>query len=450
LRLHFRRRRSVLILSAVLWACGAGVIWWVTPTTPREGWQLPASEFYLGFLNDNRTLVTACRESEAGATLPTDLLHLWDIESGRLRTISVGPNVLGLSDSESRDLIKVLSPGGDRLSLHDASSGKRIASFASPALKAFPNPKAVSQSCVFSPDGLTMAVVYSQQVELYDVGSGKLSHKWPDCHEPLCFSQDSRRLSMGRQGKYQLVLDVLTGNEITRLPYVNTYPRRVELSANGSLLLGGNGQLWDVASAKQLLRPQSGDTTFTPDDMEVVALRESGSNFWLSYFEVVNGKERVERRVKIATSSGSRDSWNWRLAPHGRMLIVQGTIVTGPSALQQWLAKFPGYKLRRDYRMFSTSVVVDAQSGKEMMRCPGIAEACTRDGRYVLVRDDDGVPHLWDVPPGKHLRWFLGAVALWLAALPLLAYWRIAYKALVARFRSRIRETHPTRDVDTA
>ncbi len=43
------------LLFASLWIAGLFVIWEILPVGGREGWQIPADEFTIGFLSDGST-----------------------------------------------------------------------------------------------------------------------------------------------------------------------------------------------------------------------------------------------------------------------------------------------------------------------------------------------------------------------------------------------------------
>jgi WD40 repeat protein len=434
--------QSVCLVSVLVWTAGVVGIWWLIPVGPRQGWQPPAEESDRGFLSDGRTLVTL------SGSKPSDLVHLWDIDTGRLRTTTISPSggqVAGLLVSESRDLLQVFHPEAHRLSLNDATTGTEVASFPCQLTNVLSQPfRAFVRLCVLSPDGRTTAFVTSHQgqpcVEWYEVASGRLLHRLPGCLGPVRFSPDSRRLALVA-GWSLVIVDVSTGQEILRLnppvPQMKRYvdwldppngaPWPQEFSGDGSLLLDGHCNVWDLATGTRRFGLQEiyqDNPTFTPDSRELVAWGASASECWLAYYDVATGQELVDRRVPLL-GRWSRQMSPWNLRPCGQWLIATGvTDIRKPGAvgqklgaLGQWLG-FPSWGRER---RFNAYVLVETETGREVGRGEGNAWACTPDGRCLVVGSNYGAVALWDVPARKS---FFLAAAVWSVALALIT-WRV-------------------------
>ena len=94
MRLPVRTTRGIFAVSVLVWLVGILGVWRFTPVGPSESWQPPEDEAVLGFLSDDRTIVTVPRTI---VTVPrpssrelTGPIRLWDIETGRLKATWFG------------------------------------------------------------------------------------------------------------------------------------------------------------------------------------------------------------------------------------------------------------------------------------------------------------------------------------------------------------------------
>ena len=437
----FRSRKdAVLWLS--LWTAGTACIWWLIPM----GRPLPAGSYY-GFLSDGRTIATRSRRFWPNSEVE-DGVHLWNIEMEEIgaRPISTqGGQVVGLLVCENRDLLKVLHAKTRHVSLLDVATGKEVASFP-PEL----SPAKAGDFSDFlrywtlSPDGKTTAFATfgesEPRVEWYDVDSGRFRHRVPGCRGPILFSPDSQRLAVVGASSLS-ILDVSTGREISRLqppprPRNTTFwpepsngvPAPQEFSRDGRFLVDSHGNVWDLAAGARrfgISAVGGRSVTFTPDSGGLVALGVSGSHCWLAYYDLANGSEQAERRISLTTRLDPRFYPTWQLKPKGQWLLASGSrIARRRTALEQWLAKFTGYKELGQDEMSSEFVLVSRQTGREILRVGGRAAECSSDGRYVVVWPDAGGARLWDIPPRKPLRWFFLGLLAWSVPIASLARWR--------------------------
>jgi WD40 repeat protein len=427
-------RRRAMMMFACLWVAGIGALWWLTPVMPRDGWQPPADEFACGFLGDSRTLVTirSANGTRAYGTPETGPIHVWDIESGKLlashfNTQDVSNRVL---ISEAGDLLKLkqhakgAAPYDFRLRLLEPRTGLEVASFRCRAL----------QDCwILTRDGRTTAfVTYDMDgplVEWYDVASGRLLRRLPGCRESIRFSPDGRRFAAYR-GHSIVVFDVPGGKEIGRFSLPGRPVHQTWLQAfspDGTMLLEGGCNVWDVAAGKLRFAAPGAGGVFTPDGRHIATVDQAPSGSWLAYYDISTGQESPELRVRLV---GGTDPTMY-LAPatnDGRLVIALANPRTGPpTRIEAWLSRvpflnnwLPGTTARDAY------VLIETATGREITRGNGSTRAwsCTDDGRYLVGTSHDVVYELWDVPARKSLRVFLAVGVGWSLIVGVLAYWR--------------------------
>src|SRR5438445_4989564 len=136
MKLPFRHPRSILIISALLWAGGVAFIWWFIPVGPRDGWQPPKNEEVRGFFRDGRILVTV--PDRTVGTPKTGPVRLWDIETGNLLASHFGREDLFhvVFVFEELGLLQIQQRKGARdnhnfrLRMVDPWTGEDVASFA--------------------------------------------------------------------------------------------------------------------------------------------------------------------------------------------------------------------------------------------------------------------------------------------------------------------------------
>jgi hypothetical protein len=421
------------VLAFSFWAAGVVSLWQITPVGPREDWQLPADEMIRGILSDDRTLVTTFRWGS-----PTSPVRLRDIGSGRLRATHVGPHgdvFLRVCVAGNKDLFLVheRAKGTDvsmetyRLRVHDAWSWKEIASFTC----RLPAGRNAGPSWVLTSDGRTTAFVTYERghprVECREVASGLLLHQIPDCTGPLVFSPDGRRL-VAVQGSSGLIFDAATGQELARLTPSNGYDpvQDLEFSPDGSLLLQ-RWHVFDVATGKRRFRVPAYGSAFTPDGRDVAVLTMlppyDSDLRWLAYYDVATGQERVERRVPLFDDLDPSSRLK-KGTPDGRWLFTEGrSAIHHPTSVQRWIGKLPGLQAWGETRESRAFVLVEAATGREIVRGAGWPVMCTSDGQYMLSRTEDIRYQLWDLPAHKPFRRLILLASVWSIAVSFLAWW---------------------------
>src|SRR5262249_4425872 len=268
--------RIALPILGAFWAAGGVFIWWLVPPSPRD-WQPPQDESYIcGFLGSGRTLITA------GFPAPDDVngmglrlkgpIRLWDIETGNLLAsyfTSADP-LAWVRGTEAQDLILVMQRDGRpeqynfRRTLLDAWTGKEVASFTCHIPRAF----ALAEPpwwWVTSNDARTTAfITYDKDepcVELFDVASGRRLHRFHSHGGPICFSSDGRRFAARSTfdrgagvGPRSSVWDVPTGESRGTF-----YGIAKGFSPDGELLLGSDGDVWEIASGSSRFKVPNAD-----------------------------------------------------------------------------------------------------------------------------------------------------------------------------------------------
>jgi WD40 repeat protein len=457
------RHRTLSI--AMFWVLGVAAIYRLTPEGPREGWQPPRNEFAIGFIQDGRTLVTIPRSKSGNRTHGTQErgpIRLWDIDTGRLRASHFGrADVFDrVMVDQPLNMLCVQQRASDALDsdlfyvrLHDAITGAEVARFDCHV----PNDDV---GWVFADDGRTIAfVTYNGNrptAVLHDVRSGRRLRVLPDCDGPICFSPDGRRLAACRNEEI-VVFDVPTWQEVARLSWTgfSTCPKK--FSSDGKLLLDEMGNVWDVDAGVRRFWVQinSGaipfceegrawlrlnSTLFTADGRTLVVEDKSSMDCWLTYYDTATGEKVHGRQVDLA--SGDYAMHLEYAVPDRSLLLAQGMLrVQRPTVVERSLAKLPyltslpGFQALGRNRAMDAFVLLETESGREVMRGGSNVWSCTPDGRYILTRSRDEVYELWDVPARKPLRSILGGVAVWTLTLGL-------FVGLVVCLRHVFRHSH--------
>ena len=447
MRLPVRTTRGIFAVSVLVWLVGILGVWRFTPVGPSESWQPPEDEAVLGFLSDDRTIVTVPRTI---VTVPrpssrelTGPIRLWDIETGRLKATWFGQQDVfeQVNLPGSHDLLhfqqRVGGTGADgptyRLHLRDAWTGNEVASFTARC------PLGGTPACVHTDDGRIVAVLTYEngepQVACYDLTSRQLLSRLAGCRAPMCFSARGRCLA-AVHGTSLAVFDVRIGRQIAMLDSPEAgIASPMEFSPDESLLLDSHGNVWNLPSGTRRfgISQLSQSCTFTPDGLKLVGVVASGSESWLAYYDVFTGKEQLDRRVSLVNGEDPRMGIH-KTRPGGRWLIaVGGAHIEKPPVWEMWIAKLKSFRSWAEGRFVLTSVVVETATGQEIAHSTGSWRSCTSDGRFALSRSGRGVDQLWDVPPRRLLHRFFLVAAAWSVTILVtswLAYRRIALPTL--------------------
>lgn len=239
------------------------------------------------------------------------------------------------------------------------------------------------EKITFAPDGSRFAGTTMQNVDVYEVGSGKamLSLNSGSPHTgPRAFARTGRRVILGKTAvfgdPYVLVWDLESGKTF-RWKGHKKASRVVGLSADGkqALSAGDDGLcIWEVESGKVLCRldrPAVVSAVFSPDGKQVLTGEVLGS---LTLWDVATGQEARQfqghtRAVTCLTHSadGTR--------------MVSGSL---DGTIRVW----------------------DLPTGQEVQRLEGHEDGVTcialaGDGRRILSGGTDGTMRVWQIGHGK-------------------------------------------------
>jgi hypothetical protein len=197
--------------------------------------------------------------------------------------------------------------------------------------------------------------------------------------------------------------------------------------------------VFDVATGKRRFGLHAYGSAFTPDGREVAILTMlppyDSDLRWLAYYDVATGQERIERRVPLFDDLDPSSRLG-KGTPDGKWLFTEGrSAIRQPTSVERWVGKLPGLQTWGETRESRAFVLVEAATGREIMRGAGWPVMCTSDGQYMLSRTEDIRYQLWDLPPRKPLRWLLLLASVWSIAVPLLAGWSTRLMTRSSRVR---------------
>jgi WD40 repeat protein len=311
-------------------------------------------------------------------------LRIYDLTSGRVRApIEPSPNMGGdEAVAISPDGRTVVVKHGNRVTLHDAATGKETRDISPPG----DTSRTHTYWIHLSPDGKLVAVTTpdGRGIYLIDVEQGKVTHTLKHAHVVFAaaFTPDGKWLAGGgydsENGQCVVRLwDVATGKQLSRFVGGQGGYRSLAFSPDRKLLAGGGDEgvlrLWDVATGKELrTTPKDGyrvrSVAFSPDGKTVAAAGDM-----VRLYDPATGKERLhidqkashlhfsaDGKVLTAAVKGAIHRWD---PATGRPLTPQAA---GDSGVDQIIA--------------------------------------SSDGRTVVTRGQDGDAHVWDARTGALVR----------------------------------------------
>src|SRR5262245_17547928 len=82
-----RSRRRFVIVAIVIWVMMLPILWLIVPPQPRLVIGVPNPSRIIGTTSDDGTMYTAClaTDEEVHGWLPTGLVKVWDLTTGRER-----------------------------------------------------------------------------------------------------------------------------------------------------------------------------------------------------------------------------------------------------------------------------------------------------------------------------------------------------------------------------
>jgi RNA polymerase sigma factor (sigma-70 family) len=422
---------------------GDGIVHVVDTATGRERrrWNLsPGREVVRAALSaDGRTLATVSVDGP---------LYVSDTETGRL--LREFPGVFERTTTWDR-LWLALSADGKVLAQTDVDGERAVYVSKVDGMEA---PRRLEQEekgeyrqIALSPDGRHLAASsYNGQVQLWDVATTKVVHRWPGSGRPqlgqhlITFAPDGRTLIVDGGGTFAL-FDIESREKRWRYTYarMSVLPPAYAFTPEGKTILAVNHAVgpfvfrFDAATGRRLLAPGEVDATeeaacFSADGRTLHTLGGSGSlgSGRFRSRDIRTGEEL--RRVTF-------DTWPGHFTPDGRRFTAwwSGHVKvfdteSGTKVSQfandvwsfNWLALSPDGKVaaavseRPRGSQQKDLVFYDADSGKELHRTSGLTEFI----RKLLFSDDGstlyafGVDmqhggqhrfHSWDVKTGREL-----------------------------------------------
>jgi hypothetical protein len=364
-------------------------------------------------------------------------VHLWDLDSGRLVNSYSVPGdefIRAFVDDRAncihvRCLVRGFCHGPEPTSSHerlyDAETGKELTRLTSAV-------SATDAYWEFSGDGRTAAVAgrddhWRWSVSVHDVASGQQLCTFADCDSPR-LAPDGRLLGC-RGGHNQLmVFDIPTGRQVLTLDSTSVRPGSYvkQITPDGKALLDSAGGVWDIQRGlcRFIATPVSQDCTLLcPDGRTLLTVHGAASESWLAYYDIGTGEELIDRRVSIMSfPPGLTRCPDHHVGPANRDgSLVSVRVSTAPTRAPRlliWLEKTPLGKHIFGQDLKEATIVIEAATGRELMRGPPEICAVSADRRFAVVRNDaEHAVEIWDVPPRRPLRWLLPALAGWTVAL---------------------------------
>jgi WD40 repeat protein len=389
----------------------------------------PGRTGHLALARDGRTLAVA---RDGGATLT-----LWDAAAGReLRRLCQRPEegvevtlleLPGPAFSPDGRLLAEPGPRGDVVHLWDVATGRLARTWKAPGRLG---------ALAFSPDGKLLAGGdrYLDAVHLWDVATGReLTPERGHASElrALAVSPDGRLVASVAAYNGVRLWEAATGRQLRAWDSDSSLPA-LAFSPNGKALAfsdrGGRLCLWDLGTGRRVrpLRQRGGDwAAFTPDGRCVVGCRfpmgDAVPDTDVHVWEAATGRHLRGAQI------GPRDTITCvALAPDGRTLFVQPGL-WDLAACRPLLPLSPvtvfAAAFSADGRLLVTSGedhrvrLWELASGRERAALPGRKEgswavALSPDGR--LLASGDGranAVRLWDVATGRGLPALAGHAA---------------------------------------
>jgi RNA polymerase sigma factor (sigma-70 family) len=401
------------------------------PRTDADGEPLPAGA--LRRLGSLRFRHTGSLESllplPDGKTLLSNFhadraVSVWDLATGKLQRRFPGnqdcKQIAVTADG------KTLAAGqGDVIHLWDLASGREI--------QQIPSGHQEVLGLAFMPDGKTLASAgLNQTIRLWDLASGREKSRLAVELPQVLFlyvTPDGQTLIAGDERERAIFLfDVKTGRMVHRLQSaVATYT--IALSPDGHTLATGshNGTvpLWDTATGKPLGAVQAGQrlittTAFSPDG-KTLAWAEGdgwGADACIRLWNLAASKEVAclkQHAIWIDCLSFSQDGRSlfagYKDGTIGRWSLATGKELPLPGVNRGLVGSV---SLSPDSRILATRTAFDIRlwdlaTGQDLGAFPGYQrgmEAVTfaPDGRNVALGGRDHTVSLWDIPSRRLIR----------------------------------------------
>jgi WD40 repeat protein len=392
---------------------------------------------FIGFLSNNQLVAMS------------DAIRVWDISTGKeLRALQLNsPDLSALMGADGA----VLTPNGDQLALAtrgekprvkflDISTLKEVRSVDLPdkdidlvvlsfaadghlqvaaqiekRVKLFDfNPKASERDLgptlkdfgtqlKFSRDGRLLASSESQEVKVWEVGTGKelVSFKAPantsastDVSAFVAFSEDSKRMATGGLNTPTIIWEADTAKQLMKLNGRTNMAYDVTFSADGNRLVSGGRTVWDLRTGRGLrvsATPTEHVFATTSPDGKLIAGHTPNTGV-IDLIEVPGGRRLFQLDANVKPLVVRKVHFS----ADGSMLVAnygEGWTATQPGPpspgprVRVWDVK-TGRELRSFYT--TTDIIEDARfSG---------------DGRTIAVIGAQGQISLWETASGNKIR----------------------------------------------
>jgi WD40 repeat protein len=223
----------------------------------------------------------------------SDLIHIWDVATGRQIHLIKGKQIAGLTGA--------FSPDGRMLAVDDLDGTVRVWNVATGAqLLALPGPQNYKgtpgyNDIAFSPDGkAVLALNRLYGLRLWDVHNGRelLSLSWDNnMGNAFAFSPDGSRIAARISDSVAKVWDTHTGSELHTLTGAS---EALAYSPDGKRIVGGSDKgvtVWDALIGREILAlkgPRGGWAIgFSPDGTRIA----SGGDRVVTVWDVRTGRE---------------------------------------------------------------------------------------------------------------------------------------------------------------
>jgi WD40 repeat protein len=366
-------------------------------------------------------------QTVAAYDLDHSRLQLWDVATGRLKSVFAGQVAEVYEARFSPDGRTLVTRGaGVNLLLWDVASGKQRAVLQAPTASAL--------GC-FSPDSRTLvADTDEDDLGLYDLDTGIRHARLAGFNDAL-FAPDSRTVVASADSDRVGIWDATTGMERAELPWNPVNSRLLGFSPDAQTFIIATHnvdpprlEFWDVATAslrRTVEFPGCFDFSSCSGFAPIRAMAPDENSAMLS----ADGRIMVVARPDIPSPSGLsgwllswlRTSWDTVYdAPYRRVSVWD--VVSGHPLGQ--------FRLARDFSQFSPDGRFVAAFGIQgsKRRLPPSSGA-----GEVSSPEDDCTVEIWDVPPGRSTASYLS----WAGVLSLLAI-LLAGRRWSARQRPRI------------
>lgn len=332
------------------------------------------------FSYDGRFVITGSDDGSA---------RIWNVATGQSVAV-LPPHAADPADARgwiravafSRDGQRVLTAGWDGIvRIWNPATREQLREFASEG-----SPSAGSnriQTAAFSPDGqLVAAAGFGNVIYLWDVATGREVRRLTGHTKrigSLAFSMDGRSLATGSDDETARVWDLNSGREVQVIRAGLRVPAVAFAPDAKTLVTGGLGKLWDIASGKtvsqlkQLATPVHALTL--SDDGRLLVIGNVEPAIW----DLTLGRERYR------LAGDFREVEAEALSPGGRFLL------TG--------------------NQDGTARLWDLRTGKDVRRLKGHKDqvrsvALAFDDKLAITGGDDQTARIWDLDSGKETHRF--------------------------------------------